>query len=248
MDKKFLLLWLEAPLQSWGSNSKFGRRDTLRFPTKSGIYGLFLAALGAQGPQVTLLQRLAKNRQWVFSYIPEIKKKKEGTKVFDFPQSNTLLMDFQMVGSGYDEHDPWQKLLIPKKRDGSAAVGGGSKMTYRYYLQDAKFAVVQELDDDLAMEIGEALKTPVYDLYLGRKNCVPTDFIFRGIYSSAEEAFLGAHDIEEEKGLSLQFEVFDDEKGGDDSMVLSDVPVRFGDTKIYRERRVSMVLNNGKCE
>ena len=35
-----LLLWLEAPLQSWGAGSRYGRRDTLPFPTRSGILGL----------------------------------------------------------------------------------------------------------------------------------------------------------------------------------------------------------------
>ena len=47
----FLLLWLEAPLQSWGVDSKFGRRDSIHFPTKSGVTGLLLCALGASGEQ-----------------------------------------------------------------------------------------------------------------------------------------------------------------------------------------------------
>ena len=34
-----LLLWLEAPLQSWGVDSRFGRRDTLPFPSRSGVLG-----------------------------------------------------------------------------------------------------------------------------------------------------------------------------------------------------------------
>ena len=46
MSTSYLLLWLEAPLQSWGADSKFGRRDTLNFPTKSGVTGLLLCALG----------------------------------------------------------------------------------------------------------------------------------------------------------------------------------------------------------
>jgi CRISPR-associated Cas5-like protein len=38
-------MWLEGPLQSWGDHSKYGRRDTLTFPTKSAIYGMILAAM-----------------------------------------------------------------------------------------------------------------------------------------------------------------------------------------------------------
>lgn len=41
-----LLLRLAAPLQAWGSDSKFETRRTGREPSKSGIVGLLAAALG----------------------------------------------------------------------------------------------------------------------------------------------------------------------------------------------------------
>lgn len=41
-----LLLRLAAPLQAWGSDSKFEVRRTEREPTKSGVIGLLAAALG----------------------------------------------------------------------------------------------------------------------------------------------------------------------------------------------------------
>ena len=41
-----LLLKLAGPLQSWGVDSKFEIRDTLDFPTKSGVIGMLAAALG----------------------------------------------------------------------------------------------------------------------------------------------------------------------------------------------------------
>ena len=41
-----LLLRLAGPLQSWGSASRFARRDTEREPTKSGVLGLLAAAQG----------------------------------------------------------------------------------------------------------------------------------------------------------------------------------------------------------
>ena len=47
----YILMWLEAPLQSWGVNSKYQRRDTLNFPSKSGIMGIILSALGKTGEQ-----------------------------------------------------------------------------------------------------------------------------------------------------------------------------------------------------
>lgn len=41
-----LLLRLAGPLQAWGDSSRFTRRDTTRFPTKSGVLGLLAAADG----------------------------------------------------------------------------------------------------------------------------------------------------------------------------------------------------------
>ena len=43
-----LLLRLAAPLQAWGSSSKFIVRSTEREPTKSGVIGMIAAALGIQ--------------------------------------------------------------------------------------------------------------------------------------------------------------------------------------------------------
>lgn len=41
-----LLLRLAGPMQSWGSSSRFSRRETEWQPTKSGVVGLLAAALG----------------------------------------------------------------------------------------------------------------------------------------------------------------------------------------------------------
>lgn len=41
-----LLLRLEGPLQSWGTQSRFRYRDTDQHPSKSGVIGLLCAALG----------------------------------------------------------------------------------------------------------------------------------------------------------------------------------------------------------
>ncbi|OZM71263.1 type I-E CRISPR-associated protein Cas5/CasD [Amycolatopsis antarctica] len=41
-----LLLRLAAPMQSWGTSSRFARRNTDRTPSKSGIVGMLAAAAG----------------------------------------------------------------------------------------------------------------------------------------------------------------------------------------------------------
>ena len=69
MPNPNLLLWLEAPLQSWGFDSKFGRRDTLAFPTKSGVLGLVCSALGRGGEQKAFLAKFATLGQTVVSFV-----------------------------------------------------------------------------------------------------------------------------------------------------------------------------------
>ena len=54
-----LLLRLAAPLQAWGSDSKFETRKTNREPTKSGVIGLLAAALGLRRDESEALARLA---------------------------------------------------------------------------------------------------------------------------------------------------------------------------------------------
>jgi len=57
-----LLLRLAAPLQAWGSDSKFETRKTNREPTKSGVIGLLAAALGLRRDEREALARLAQLR------------------------------------------------------------------------------------------------------------------------------------------------------------------------------------------
>ena len=45
-DGSCLALMLDAPLQSWGFESRFQRRTTGLHPTKSGVIGLICAAMG----------------------------------------------------------------------------------------------------------------------------------------------------------------------------------------------------------
>lgn len=237
MDK-FLVMWFEASLQSWGADSKFGRRDSLPFPTKSGVAGLLLCAMGASGEQRELLERFSKLTCTVFSFVrKQLNGIEKTVKVLREP----ALRDFHMVGSGYNEKDSWETMNIPKKADGGAAVGGGTKMTYRYYLQDAFFGVVLKTPEDLATTFTQALTSPVYDLYFGRKSCVPTDFIYRGVYDTEGEAHQMLASIIDEKQVIEDFRVLDGEFETGDVLTLNDVPVQFGENKKYRDRRVTVV-------
>lgn len=229
-----LLLWLEGPLQAWGHDSKFGVRDTLSFPTRSGVLGLLCCARGAGGPETEWLQQMGALAMEVRAYARTSQK---GEAVVREPE----LRDFHMVGSGYDDNDPWQNLLIPKTSDGKKAVGGGAKMTYRYYLQDSVFAVALQVPADQAETLADALQNPVWDLYLGRKNCVPTELIFQGIFDTTDAAWLQADQLAESKQRVLGYSVMDGESDDGEVITLNDVPVQFGARKRYRDRRVTLV-------
>ena len=232
MDNPYLLLWLEGPLQAWGHDSRFGRRDSLEFPTKSGVLGLLCCARGASGEESAWLAAWADLDMQVVAYVPS------DLRGCALPRQ-PLLRDFQMVGSGYDDQDPWQTLLIPKKSDGSKAVGGGTKMTYRYYLQDMAFAVVLQAPRELAQEAVAALQSPVWDLYLGRKNCVPTEFIYQGIFGGVDETLSAANALAQTKKRVETLRVLQGEHDGE-VFAVNDVPLRFGSHKTYRDRRVTV--------
>ncbi|MCH8499924.1 MAG: type I-E CRISPR-associated protein Cas5/CasD [Marinobacter sp.] len=233
MSDSYLLLWLEAPLQSWGHDSKFGRRDSLDFPTKSGVMGLLCCALGAGGKQVELLARWADRDMQVQAFVLQDRQGKP------LPRQ-PLMRDFHMVGSGYNDKDPWETLLIPKTSEGKKAVGGGTKMTYRYYLQDMTFAVALQGPLAELVELEAALHNPVWDLYLGRKNCVPTEFITQGIYADAEQAMERSVQLAESKRRLPVFKVLQGEHEGE-VLTLNDVPLQFGEHKLYRDRRVTVI-------
>lgn len=73
-----LLLRIAAPLQSWGSSSKFEVRKTENVPTKSGIIGLLAAALGRRRDES----------------LEDLNRLRFGVRV---DQEGKLLRDFHMV-------------------------------------------------------------------------------------------------------------------------------------------------------
>lgn len=67
---------------------------------------------------------------------------------------------------------------------------GSAYVTNRYYLADAVFVAGLEGEDGALLEkIGEALASPAFPLYLGRRSCPPTGRVFLGIsHKHLEEA------------------------------------------------------------
>jgi CRISPR system Cascade subunit CasD len=160
-----LAFLLDGPMQSWGTSSRFQRRGTDAFPSKSGVLGLIAAAMGIDQHAADEPERLKPLAALRFSVhrLPRL--------ISAEPVPVLRLRDYHTVGGGYDEDtDPWARLSTPRK----ASTGPfGTVLTQRDYLTDAVFVVVLQGPPPLLGEIAAALADPVWGVWLGRKCCVP---------------------------------------------------------------------------
>lgn len=76
-----LLMRLEGPLQSWGSQSRFVNRTTEQAPTKSGVFGILAAARG---------QRRSEPLTDLLTLSFGVRVEQEGALVRDFQTERTL--------------------------------------------------------------------------------------------------------------------------------------------------------------
>lgn len=221
------LLWLEGPLQSWGHDSRFGRRATLPFPTRSGVYGLICSALGRSGEQREWLAAMRHYKQEIIAFARNA------------VPAAPLLRDFHMAGAGYALDDPWQDMQTPKTSAGKHPVGTGARLTWRFYLQDMAFACIVELPPD--EDFGSALQNPVWPLCLGRRCCIPSDLIWRGEFPDFQQAIARARALAEAKNRHEIFRVTEELSPGAELLTLNDVPVVFGPYKEYADRQVALI-------
>jgi len=143
------LVRLAGPMQSWGEHSAYGTRDTLAFPTRSGLIGLFAAAQGL--PRGADLSRYDPLRITVRVDRP-----------------GTRMVDYHTAGGGVPAHRTVPTAEGKRKSSEAATV-----ITERAFLSGAVFTAAVEAPEDLAGEITTALLRPRWQLYLGRRSHVP---------------------------------------------------------------------------
>lgn len=206
-NSAYLALWLDGPLQSWGSASRFQRRTTGMNPTKSGVLGLICAAMGlAKGSaeEDGLLPDLAALKMITIA-IPRSVERRAG------PLPARRLEDYHTVLD---------------TRRASGVMNKDAVVTRREYLLDSRFGVILVGDRELLDKVAAALQDPRWGVWLGRKSCIPAELMHRGVFSTKAEAqrvLIGGLPLDVFT-TAMDVERFED---GTDS--LDDQPVSFGD-------------------
>jgi len=205
-------LVLRCPHAVVGYQSRFERRTTLGYPTKSGVVGMLCAAMGVPRNDRDSLRQLANLEMHVL--------------VLSAAQRMT---DFHTVGGGYDPKE--DRDCVPAKVDGGSPA---TVVTYRDYLVNGKFAVLLHGDAALLERCESSLRDPKWGVWLGRKTCIPAAPICHGLFPTREEA--GKH-MEEVSGSSAVQEIWETAQFDEGMDTISDVPVDFS-AREFSVRRV----------
>lgn len=144
-----VFLRLEGPLQAWGDTSKFVIRRSMDAPTKSGVLGLICCAMGL-------------SRSEAREKLPALNTLTMGVRI-DRP--GTRWWDYHTVGAG---------IGMTTAAGGLKTGAQGTLITRREYLADASFLVALQGDPVLIEAVAQALRSPKWPLYLGRKSCPPS--------------------------------------------------------------------------
>ncbi len=214
-DTSFLALRLQGPLQSWGFDSQYNRRNTGLMPTKSAVAGICCAALGVQrgSDQEKTFLEWFQNVRMTSIAIPRKGPKKE------LPVRR--LQDYHTVQN---------------TRRASGAINSDCVLTHRQYLSDASFGVLLEGDTAFLKQVADALANPVWGVWLGRKACIPAAPVLAGLRTAWDEA-VQLFNLEKPLDAYIHQEDVKSFAEGKDS--LPDMPVSFATEKRkFAPRRV----------
>ena len=187
-----LVMHLAGVIQSYGNQTHWEYRSSSYVPTKSAVIGILGNALGIERNDKRLIE-LSKNLQMI------VRVDKQGEMMIDYQiiRGELYTADGENVG-----------------KNGEIT----SKISKRQYIQDAYFVVGLTGDRELLDICLKALKNPRRPLYLGRKNCVPSRYLFdkRGIiddYKDLEEFVNNFELVPRHDDKSLIYYQIEDRKG-----------------------------------
>lgn len=170
-----LFIRLEGPLQAWGTRARWGERETIAEPTKSGVIGLVACALGwglARDEDIRSLSRQVRF----------------GVRI-DRP--GRLIEDYHTVVGGVRSADG--KIKITESTKSVETV-----VSHRLYLSDASFLAAFLAPPEVIAQASAALQDPIWPPFLGRRSCPPSTPFWSGVgeFETLDDA-LASHPVAE---------------------------------------------------
>jgi CRISPR system Cascade subunit CasD len=158
----FLVFQLHAPLSSWGEPAVGEFRGTADHPSQSALIGLLGAALGLLRDDETGHAALRDSHGFAVGLLSG------GSLLRDF---HTAQVPPRSAMKGRPSFTRRAELSIPKSEL-------GTMLSTRDYRQNAAslVAIVRRQEENSLCslkELAQALRTPKFTLYLGRKACAP---------------------------------------------------------------------------
>jgi CRISPR system Cascade subunit CasD len=215
-----LFIRLAGPMQSWGTSSRFQLRRTDNYPSKSGVLGLLLCALG--------ISRADSRRE-----LKELTPLMMGLRT---DHSGTLDWDYQTAGATTGIRSAEGKI----KRTASTGEYE-AQLSRRQYLYEASFLVALQGPTAILEACANALENPVWPIFLGRKCCVPSEPVFagRGDYEDLDHALSSVPwrpapnnvawgRLDEKRTLDTYMDHATDSQPPDGAKLVHDVPREFG--------------------
>ncbi len=218
-DHRCLALRLEGPLQSWGFDSQYNRRNTGLLPTKSAIAGMCCAALGhhrGSEKESIFLEDFASLKMTAVAIPREVLGWRGNTAL-----KVRRLQDYQTVQNTRRANGPLNTDCV---------------LTHRQYLTDASFGVLLKGPRKLLESIAAALGDPVWGIWLGRKTCIPSAPVLAGLAPTKNEALAL---LVGDKPIEDFFRQEDVENFADGKDSLPDSAVSFAlDRRLFSPRRI----------
>lgn len=216
-----LTLLLDGPMQSWGFSSRFQRRATARYPTKSAVIGILAAAMGIDKYALSEAVHIAHLSQLKMTAVVLPKQNVH----YDKEIEPRIIEDYHTVmgtsTADRKESDPVQ--------------------TYRQYLLDARFGVMLVGDSSVLARAADAIQNPCWGVWFGRKCCIPAAPLFVSLLSDSTASWkILLERVGMKPDLPLEsfmhIEEVDEFAEGVDT--ISDQPITFSAPNVHAPRRI----------
>ncbi|MFZ4700325.1 MAG: type I-E CRISPR-associated protein Cas5/CasD [Candidatus Methylumidiphilus sp.] len=164
---RHLLMRLRAPLIAFGGETIDNYGVIREFPALSMVTGLLANALGWDRGDDVKHNRLQER------LVMGARLEADGERLVDFQTAQLQAND-----------KGWTTRGMPEERAGGAGSYAGPHLRYRHYHADMDVLValrLQPADESPTLDdLAAAIDKPARPLFVGRKNCLPTDRLMAG--------------------------------------------------------------------